>query len=305
MSRTKVSIIGGGRVGITSAYAMLLRNTTRELILFDRDVEKMKGEQLEFEHSLAFLGATTVKAAESLEDIRGSDVIVYTAGVAQKPGETRLDLAKRNIGILKSMLPDIMKHSPDSILLFVANPVDILTYEAAKMLNFPKGKVFGSGTSLDSARFRFYLSEILKVNPKNIHAYVLGEHGDSSFPVIEHANVGGQPLLSMNDISKDQVYDSYQKTRNAAGTVIAAKGGTFYAIGVVVNQLVDAVLRDTKRVFPVSVPLHNEYGFSDVAISVPCVLGKNGVERILTVTLSEEEKQKMSESVRILKELSA
>ncbi len=301
MGVNKVSIIGGGRVGITSAYAMLLRNTTRELVLYDRDIEKMKGEQLEFEHSLSFLGATTVKAAESLEDIKGSNVIVYTTGVAQKPGETRLDLAKHNTDILKSMLPDIVRYAPDSIILLVANPVDVLTYEAQKLLNFPKGRILGTGTCLDSSRFRFYLSEMLDVNPKNIHAYVLGEHGDSSFPVIDHANVGGQPILSMPNITMDKIREAYQKTRDAAGTVIAAKGSTFYAIGVVVNQLVDAILKDTKRVFPVSVPLEGEYGYSNVSISVPCVLGGNGVDKILQITLSEDEKTMMEKSVQVLK----
>jgi len=163
--------------------------------------------------------------------------------------------------------------------------------------------VFGSGTSLDSARFRFHLSEFLGINPKNIHAYVLGEHGDSSFPTISHADIGGQPLAAMKNFSSKKIQEAFLKTKSAASTIITAKGSTYYAIGVVINQLVDAVLRDTKRVYPVSVPLTGQYGYHDVSVSVPCVIGKNGVEKILEVPLSDEEKTLMDKSVKILKEI--
>lgn len=298
----KVSIIGGGHVGMTSAFAMLLKNTAREIVLFDRDTNKMKGEQLEFQHSLAFLGTTKIIAAESPSDLKNSDVVVFTAGRGQLPGESRLNLVKSNLEVITKILPEVIKNSPNSIVLMVTNPVDILTYQASKLLKLAPGRIFGTGTSLDSARFRFHLSEFLKINPKNIHSYVLGEHGDSSFPTISHADIGGQPISTMKDFSSEKIQEAFLKTKNAAGTIIAAKGSTYYAIGVVVNQLVDAILRDTKRVYPVSIPLNGEYGFKDVSISVPCVIGKNGVEKILEVPLSGEEKKLMEKSVKILKE---
>ena len=299
----KVSIIGGGHVGISAAFTMLLKNTIRELVLFDRDTERMRGEQLEFQHSLTFLGTAKITAAESLSDLKNSDVIVFTAGRAQLPGESRLNLVKSNLEVIKQILPQAIKYSPDSVIIMVTNPVDILTYQASQLLKLAKGKIFGSGTSLDSARFRFHLSEFLGINPKNIHAYVLGEHGDSSFPTISHADIGGQPLATMKDFSSKKIQEAFLKTKNAASTIISAKGSTYYAIGVVINQLVDAVLRDTKRVYPISVPLTGQYGYHDVSISVPCVIGKNGVEKILEVPLSEEEKKLMDKSVKILKEI--
>ena len=299
----KVSIIGGGHVGMSAAFVMLLKNTVRELVLFDRDTDKMKGEQLEFEHSLTFLGTAKITAAKSYNDLKNSDVIVFTAGRAQLQGESRLNLVKSNLEVIKIILPQAIKYSPDSVIIMVTNPVDILTYQASQLLKLPQGRIFGSGTSLDSARFRFHLSEFLGINPKNIHAYVLGEHGDSSFPAISHADIGGQPLATMKDFSTDKIQDAFKKAKTAAGTIIAAKGSTYYAIGVVINQLVDAVLKDTKRVYPVSVPLTGQYGYKDVSISVPCVIGKNGVEKILEVPLSDEEKKLMDKSVKILKEI--
>ncbi|MEK7177933.1 MAG: L-lactate dehydrogenase [Patescibacteria group bacterium] len=299
----KVSIIGGGHVGMSAAFAMLLKNTAREIVLFDRDTDKMKGEQLEFQHSLNFLGTTKIVAAESYKDLRDSNVIVFTAGRAQLPGESRLNLVKNNLEVIKTILPEVIKNVPDAIIIMVTNPVDILTYQASQLLELPSGRIFGSGTSLDSSRFRFHLSEILGINPKNIHAYVLGEHGDSSFPTISHADIGGQPISTMKDFSSEKIQEAFLKTKTAAGTIIAAKGSTYYAIGVVINQLVSAILRDTKRVFPVSIPLTGQYGHKDVSISVPCVIGKNGVEKILEVPLSNEEKKLMDKSVKILKEI--
>lgn len=298
---SRVSIIGGGHVGISAAFTMFLRNTAREIVLFDRDVEKMQGEQLDFQHSLAFLAPTKIIAAKSLSDTKESDVIVFTAGVSQKPGQTRLDLLAENRKILQETLPEIVKHSPKSVVLIVTNPVDILTFEADKLLGLPKGRVFGTGTSLDTVRFRFHLSEVLSINTKNIHAYILGEHGESSFPVVSSADVGGQLLTTMQGLTGEQIQACFQKAKDAAKTIIAAKGATYYAIGVVVSQLVHAVLEDSKRIFPVSVSLHGEYGYNGVALSVPCVLGAQGIEKILEIPLSNEEKNMMSTSVNTLK----
>lgn len=301
--QTKVAVVGCGRVGITSAYTMYLNNTAHEIMLFGRDKDKLIGEQLDFMHSLSFLGTTHITVGENYEDLRGADVVVFTAGAAQQPGETRLDLVKKNTEIVESMMGEIVKYAPGAIFLIVSNPVDILTYRAAKIANLPRGRVFGSGTTLDTARFRFHLSEFLKVNPKSIHGYILGEHGDSSFPTTSTANVGGQPITSMKGFSKEKAVEAYQKARDAAYKIIAAKGATFYAIAVVVNQLVDAILRDTRRIYPLSITLEGEYGQRDVALSLPCVLGREGIERVVEIPLSEEEKGQLNHSVEVLKNI--
>lgn len=299
----KVAIIGGGHVGMSAAFAMLLKNTVRQLVLFDRNTDKMKGEQLEFQHSLTFLGTAKITVAQSYKDLKNSDIIIFTAGRGQLPGESRLNLVKSNLELIKNILPEVIKVSPESVIIMVTNPVDILTYQASKILKIPKGRIFGSGTSLDSARFKFHLSEFLGINPKNIHTYVLGEHGDSSFPTISHANIGGQPLATFKGLTSNEIKKAFVKAKTAAGTIIAAKGSTYYGIAVVINQLVDAILKDTKRVYPVSIPLTGQYGHKDVSISVPCVIGKNGVEKILEVPLSAEEKKQMDKSVNTLKEV--
>lgn len=299
--KTKVTMIGAGRVGITAAFTMYLKNTAQEIMLYGRDKDKLVGEQLDFMHSLSFLGTTHITVGSEPKDLTGSDIIVFTAGAAQEPGETRLDLVKKNTAILESIIPEIVKYAPDSLILMVTNPVDVLTYKTVLLSKLPRTRVFGSGTTLDTARFRFHLSEYLHVNPKSVHAYILGEHGDSSFPTLSSANVGGQLLATMKDFSHDKALEAYTKARDAAYKIIAAKGATYYAIGVVINQLVHAILTDAKRVYPLSITLDGEYGHKNVALSVPCVLGRNGIERIVEIPLSEEEKLKMQLSVETLK----
>jgi len=299
--KTKVSIIGAGRVGITAAFTMYLKNTAQEIMLFGRDKDKLIGEQSEFMDSLSFLGTTHVTVGDEMSDLAGSDVIVFTAGAAQEPGETRLDLVKKNTDILASMIPEIVKYAPETIIVIVTNPVDVLTYKAATMAQFPRGRVFGSGTTLDTARFRFQLSKYLNVNPKSVHGYILGEHGDSSFPTLSTTNVGGQLISSMKDFSDEKAHEAYVKTRDAAYKIIAAKGATYNAIGVVINQLVYSILTDAGRVYPLSVVLEGEYGHTGVSLSVPCVLGRRGIERVIEIPLSEEEKLKMQLSVETLK----
>ncbi len=300
-NNTKVSVVGCGRVGITAAYTMYLKNTINEIVLYDRNKEKIAAERLDFLHSLSFLGTTKVNVAQDISDLKGSDIIVYSEGAAQAPGETRLDLVKKNTEILESVLPDLLKNSPNSTIIIVANPVDILTYKAYKLAKLKRGKIFGSGTTLDTARFRYYLSETLKVSPINIHGYILGEHGDSSFPTVSTANVGGELIEALKGYSKDMVMEAYKKARDAAYEIIAGKGATYYSIAVVIDQLVQTCLNDSKRIFPVSVPLEEEYGFKEVSLSVPCVLGKDGVEKIIELGLSVEEKEMMKKSVETLK----
>jgi L-lactate dehydrogenase len=298
----KVSIIGCGRVGASAAYALLLDGEVNELVLYGRNKDQVIGEQLDLEHGVSFLKYTDVIPTDDYTDIKGSDVVVITAGAAQKPGETRLDLAKKNISIIEDIVGKVVKNAPDAVILIVSNPVDILTLKAYKVAGLPFGRIFGSGTTLDTSRFRFHLSERLNVNPKSIHSYILGEHGDTSFPFISNATVGGQSLVSFPGFSKEAVDDAYQKTRDAAYKIIEAKGATYYAIGVVIVELVKTILRDARSIFSVSVPLQDYYGGNnDIALSVPCVVGINGIERVLHVNLSEEEKEKMQMSIESLR----
>jgi len=297
----KVSIVGCGRVGMTTAYSILLQGIANEIVLFNRTLDRIKGEKLDLEHGMTFLDSAKITATDDYSDLADSDIVVYAAGYSQKPGETRLDLIDKNIAILQKYLPQIISYAPEAILLIIANPVDILTYKAYLMANWPKGKIFGSGTTLDTSRFKFHLSEFLHVSPASIHAYILGEHGDSSFPAISSASVGGQPLTSFANFSTQKAMAAYQQTKNAAYKIIEAKGSTYYGIASVTARLVEAILRDERTIFPVSIPLHHYYEQNGIALSVPCVIGRGGVEEIIEIKLNWEEKQQLIKSAETLK----
>jgi len=300
----KVSIVGLGKVGMSAAYAMMLDGTPTEIVLVSREKEKAMGEKLDLEHALPFLDYVTITATDDYADVAGSHLVVITAGAAQKPGETRLNLCDNNRKILEDILPKIHIAAPDALILIIANPVDVLTYHAHQIIPNAKGRIFGSGTMLDTARFKFHLAEHLQVNPKSVHAYVLGEHGDSSFPVYANATVGGQKLMEFEGINIEIIQDAYIKARQAAYNIIQAKGATYYAIGVVATKIMEAIFSDAKTVFPLSVPLENYYGHSGVSLSVPCVLGARGVERVLHLDLSQEEQEHLAKSVAVLHEYS-
>jgi L-lactate dehydrogenase len=297
----KVSIIGCGKVGMTAAYSLVHDGVINELTLVGRSKDKIIGEQLDLEHSLSFLHHVKINSTENYKDIKDSDIVIFTAGAAQKPGDTRLDLANKNIAIIDEIIPKIVANAPDAIILIVTNPVDVLTYRAYQIAGLPKGKIFGSGTTLDTARFRFHLSEFLKLNPKSIHAYILGEHGDHSFPAISSATVGGQPLATLPGFSQERAEKAYREARNAAYKIIASKGATYYAIGAVVAHIVRKILSDSKSILPVSIPLHQYHDINGIALSVPCVVGRDGVERTLEIKLSWDEKQKLHKAANTLK----
>lgn len=299
----KVSIVGCGKVGMTAAYSIIHDGVVNQLLLVDRDKNKIIGEQLDLEHGLSFLHHAHVDSTDDYADIKGSDLVIVTAGASQKPGDTRLDLAEKNIKIIEEIIPKIVKNSPESVILIISNPVDLLTYKAYKIADLPKGQIFGSGTTLDTARFRFHLSEFLKVNPKSIHAYILGEHGDHSFPVISSASVGGQPLTTMVGFSEERVERAYDAAKNAAYKIIASKGATYYAIGAVVAHIVRVILTDAKSILPVSIPLHGYKDINGMALSVPCIVGREGVEKVLDVKMSWDEKEKLQHAAEVLKRL--
>lgn len=302
LNNNKVSIVGAGKVGLTGAYALLLDGLVNEIVLWGRNKDKVIGDELDLRHAMAFSHEAVITATDSYNDLAGSDIVFFTAGAAQEPGQSRLDLAQTNIAIVEQMIPQIVAAAPQAVIVMITNPVDVLTYKAVQVANLPQGQIFGTGTTLDTGRFRFNLGEVLNINPRSIHAYVLGEHGESSFPVISSANVGGQPLTSLEGFSYDRVYDAYNEARDAAAKIINSKGSTFYGIGAVIKKVAAAILRDAKTVLPLTIPLTNYYGFSQVALSTPCVLGKMGVQRILTANLDPQEQEKLAISVNAVKQ---
>jgi L-lactate dehydrogenase len=297
----KVGIVGLGKVGITAAYALLLRHVCDELVLVSRSLDRVEGERLDLEHGLPFLEPTRITASDDFAALQGADIVVVTAGAAQQPGESRLDLVAENKKIMAQLAEELAPHVKNSVVVVVSNPVDVLTYQLAHLLNLPKGRVIGTGTMLDTARFRFHLGEMLRVHPRSIHAYILGEHGDSSFPALAGATVGGQPLDHFPHYSLDQANQAFTQTREAAAKIIQAKGATYYAIGVVISQLVQTILQDKHSVLPISVPIENYYGQSGLAVSVPCIVGRSGVEQILKIQLSEAEQALFAKSCEVIR----
>lgn len=299
-SKFKVAVVGCGNVGATAAYAMLLDGTPTDLALVDADKDRAEGLLLDFEHSLAFLPYCKVTAGDDYSLCAGAHLVVITAGARQKEGETRLQLIDKNRKIFKQIIPAIAKAAPQSILLIVTNPVDVLTYEALQLSGFPESRVFGTGTMLDSARFQFHIGEKLCLSPKSIDAYVLGEHGDSSFPVFSSANVAGKPLLDFPDFSAEVGKKCYEETKNAAYRIIHDLGFTCYSIGVVVREIMINIFQHSRLVVPLSVKLNDYYGHSDVALSVPCVLDSNGVADVIKVPLNKLEQEQLAKSVEIV-----
>jgi len=301
-SKFKIGIVGCGKVGSTIAYTLLLDGAVTELVLFGRDLDKVMGEKLDLEHGLAALDFVVIKATNNYDDLKECGIIIVTAGVAQKPGETRLDLLKTNKAILEEVMGQLDRVAPEAVILIVTNPLDALVYAANKITPNSRGRIFGSGTFLDTLRFRYYISEKIGIDPKSIHTYILGEHGDSSFPVYANATIGEQKLLEFPGITKELVDEAYVKTRGSAAEVIRLKGATYYGIAVVVRKFVQAILSDAKTIMPASVMLQGEYGLDGVALSVPCVIGNKGVEKVLEINLSEEEAAKLKESAMKLKQ---
>lgn len=298
----KIAIVGAGKVGMTSAYALLLAGVAHEIVLFGRDATKLEGEKLDLEHAMALTHKTKIVASDNYNDLKDTDIVIFSAGVPQAPGETRLQLAEKNVAILEKMLPPIMAVAPTAIILMVANPVDVMTFRANQIVGVPRGQIFGSGTTLDTARFRFHLSEFLPVNPRSIHTYVLGEHGDSSFPLISSASIGGQRMSDFPGFSKEKAEEAYQKARDAAYAIIESKGSTYYGIGAAVTTIVKAILRNAQTVLPVSMPVDDYYGVSGVSLSLPAIIGRNGVQQVIKPSLDEEEQEKLHLSAKSLKQ---
>lgn len=302
-NKFKVSIIGCGNVGASAAYAMLLQGTPTEITLIDMDAKRAEGLALDFKHGLSLLPYTKITAGTNPKLTADSDLIVITAGARQKDGQSRLDLIEANRQIFKSMIPPLAKNSPKAIMLIVSNPVDILTHEALKLSKFPANRVFGTGTMLDTIRLQSHLSEKLNINPRDIQAYILGEHGDTSFPVWSDANIAGKSIFDFPKFTQSTADQCYTDTRNAAYRIIHDIGFTCYSIAIVIREIMTAIYQNSKSVFPVSVELKGEYGLKNVALSIPCVIGENGIESRLEIPLSNQEKKLLFKSAETLSHL--
>lgn len=298
----KVAVVGCGRVGMSVAFSLLHRDSIQELVLVSRDIDKLEGEKLDLDHGMPFLSATTVTATTDYAQLVDSDVVVFAAGAAQKPGQTRLDLISANKRIVSELLPQIVEHAPAAIIVMVTNPVDILTHHARVVSGLPATQVLGTGTMLDTARFRFYLSELSGVHPNSIHAYIIGEHGDHSVPAISSASIGGQKLLEFPGIDREKILAAYERARNAAYEIIEKKGSTYYAIGAVTSHLVDTILKNKHTIYPVSASIDHTYDLGIGGISLPAVIGRAGVERVIEVGLDQFERETLEVAARALQE---
>lgn len=303
MKRTnKVSIIGAGFVGSATTLAVAQSGLASHIVLVDINNDKAKGEALDIAHGAAFLKSSEITSGD-YKDTYDSDIVIITAGANQKNGETRLDLINKNLAIFKQMIPQIVRYSPNSILLVVANPVDILTYFTYKLSGFPANRVIGSGTVLDTSRLRYNIAKIFDLDARNIHGYIIGEHGDSEFPVWSSLSIGPLSIkeyCARENVELEELKETVSSNvKNAAYEIINKKGYTNYAIGLAVERIVEAILRDEKSILTIST--YNP--IDDVYYSVPNIVGRNGQVMKICPEFSEDEKQKLENSKKVLKEI--
>ncbi len=297
--KTRIAVIGTGMVGSSFAYAAMIKGLAAELILIDASDQREEGEVMDLSHGLIGTETGNVMGGD-FADCQDVDLVVITAGAAQKPGETRLDLVTKNVKILKDIIKKMGKLRPDTVVVIVSNPVDILAYVARETIKLPnKNQIFGTGTSLDTSRLRYNISQALKVNLHNVHGFVLGEHGDSEFVAWSLVNVSGVPAKKL--LSATQMKQIEEKTKRAAYEIIQRKQATYYGIGVVIAEIAEAVLHDKKMILPVSTVPGSAYGINDISVGVPAVIGRKGIEKIWPVPLSLSEKLKLKKSASLLK----
>jgi L-lactate dehydrogenase len=309
MKSSKIVLIGSGMVGSTFAYTVLLRGLAHELVIIDVNRAKAEGDALDLNHGLMLAKPMKIYAGD-YADCKGADIIVITAGAAQKPGETRIDLMNRNVAIFDAIIKQVTQHNTDGIMLIATNPVDILTQVALKLSGWPAQRVIGSGTLLDSSRFRYLIAEKLRLDPRSVHGYIIGEHGDTEVPVWSGLNVAG--LLPdeceethrwcLDDADQETIYE---ETRTAAYKIIERKGSTYYAIALALARICEAILRDQHSVLAVSSYLEGYHGVSGICLGVPTVVGRNGVEAVMEIPLSAREAEQFRASAAKLQEFLA
>ncbi len=303
-AKVKIAIVGVGNVGATFAYALLQSSIASEIVLIDANRTKAEGEAMDLNHAMSFSHPVRIWAGE-YSDCKGASIIVVTAGAGQKPGESRLDLVHKNTAIFQSIIPQITANNTEGILLIATNPVDILSYVSWKVSGLPSHQVIGSGTILDTARFRFLISQHAEVDPRSVHAFIIGEHGDSEVPVWSLANIAGMQLedyCRANCRSFDpMVWDKiFQETKDAAYQIIQRKGATYYAVANGLLRICEAILRDQNTVLSVSTMVDHLENLGDIYLSIPCVVGRNGIIRTVSLDLSPEEKMALVQSATIL-----
>ncbi|MCQ6278503.1 L-lactate dehydrogenase [Bacillus sp. EB600] len=302
----RVVLVGTGAVGCSYAYSMINQGVAEELVLIDLNEAKAEGEAMDLNHGVPFAPSPIKVWNGSYQDCESADLVVITAGLAQKPGETRLQLVEKNTKIFKQIVKSIMKSGFDGIFLVATNPVDILTYVTWKESGLPKERVIGSGTVLDSARLRFTLGQYFNVDTRNVHAYIIGEHGDTELPVWSKASIGVEGLDSVlakkNDLKEECLEKLFVNVRDAAYHIIERKGATFYGIGMSLVRITKAILNNENSILTVSAYLDGEYGQKDVFIGVPAVIHRGGIREVLEIDLNEKEKEQFNHSVSVLKD---
>lgn len=302
----KIAIVGAGAVGSTVAYATMIRGLATELVLIDAKRDKAEGEAMDLNHGLPFAPPAKIWAGD-YSDCQGAEIVVLSAGVASIPGETRLALLERNSAIFKEIVPQVARHNPEGILLVITNPVDVLTYLSVRLSRRPPSRVIGSGTVLDSARFRYLLSQHCGVDPRNVHAYIIGEHGDSEVPVWSLANISGVRLeeyclVCDRGCTQAEREEIFPRVRRAGSEIIERKGASYYAIGLAATTIMESILRNQKTILPVSSLLEGQYGLREVCLSLPSIVDRDGIAKILELPLSEVEIERLRRSAHILKE---
>lgn len=305
----KAAMIGCGFVGSASAFALMQSGLFSELVLIDANHDKAEGEAMDIAHGLPFAGQMKIYAGD-YDDIVDAAVIIVTAGAAQKPGETRLDLVNKNVNIFKSIIPEIAKRNYKGILLIVANPVDILTYTAVKLSGLPENRVIGSGTVLDTARLKYALGEHLEVDSRSVHSFIIGEHGDSEIVAWSSTNVSGIPVNDFCELRghfnhEEAMHRIADDVKNSAYDIIEKKSATYYGIAMSVKRICECIMRDEKSILPISSMMHGEYGISDICLSMPTVVGREGVETRVPIQLNEQEESALSASAEQLSKVAA
>lgn len=305
VNHQKVLLVGDGAVGSSYAFAMMQQGLAEEFVIVDVLQDRIEGDALDLEDAQAFTAPKNVYAG-TYADAKDADLVVITAGAPQKPGETRLDLVNKNLKILSSIVKPIVDSGFDGIFLVAANPVDILTYATRKFSGFPKEKVIGSGTSLDSARLMVALGKRFNVDPRSVHAYMMGEHGDSEFAAYDEATIGGYPLkayAAKEGVTDEELADIEDKVRNKAYSIINRKGATFYGIATCLMRISKAILRDENAILPICASLDGEYGLDDIIIGTPAIVNGQGLKEVIEVPLTGAEKEAMAKSAAALRKI--
>ena len=305
----KVVVVGAGQVGATTAYTLLLSGLVSELVLIDINEKRTIGEVLDLSHGSPLCPPADIKAG-TYADCVDANIVILTAGANQKPGETRMDLTRKNIEVFKSIVPQVVKYAPHAILLVVTNPCDVLTYVTWKISGLPAHQVIGSGTVLDTSRLRYLLSQHTGIDARNVHTYVLGEHGDTELPAWSLTSIAGMNMDEYcglcskceGQLSHRVKSEFVDKVRNAAYAIIEGKGATYYAVALAVRRIVEAILRDEQSILTVSSVLDGQYGLTDVCLSLPCIVGITGVEQTLPIHLDEDEERLLKASAEAIQE---